>query len=114
LSEILNVFYLRACRQILTRRGILPLQKSVPAIKIILLSMFFSETLKSLAFLINEANVSEPKIYPEILKELKRRRIIKTGDVIYADRGYYSYENYVTFIRDFKLVPLIFPRKTVI
>ena len=42
LSEILNVFDLRSCRQILTRRGILPLQKSVPAIKIVLLSMFFS------------------------------------------------------------------------
>lgn len=36
-----------------------------------------SQTLKPLAFLINEANVSEPKIYQEILKELKRKRIIK-------------------------------------
>jgi hypothetical protein len=35
------------------------------------------QTLKPLAFLINEANVSEPKIYPEILREFKRRRIIK-------------------------------------
>jgi len=226
LSEILNVFDLRSFRQILTKRGILPLPKSVPAIKIVLLSMFFSceisyairelkereslrdflkissvpteheiygilskyepkqftdfvfellnelcpkrksgskgiiidstdinlnlnfhakkitreslenkeykwghsthrgffigmkltlaleyKTLKPLAFLINEANVSEPKIYPEILKELKRRRIIKAGDVIYADRGYYSYENYVISVREFRLVPLIFPRK---
>jgi hypothetical protein len=226
LSEILNVFDLRSCRQILTKRGILPLPKSVPAIKIVLLSMFFSceisyaireleereslrtflkissvpnekeiygilskfepqqftdfvfellnglcpkrrsgsrgiiidstdinlnlnwhakkitkeslenkeykwghsthrgffigmkltlalesQTLKPLAFLINEANVSEPKIYPEILKELKRRRIIKAGDIIYADRGYYSYENYVISVREFKVVPLIFPRK---
>ncbi len=222
LSEILNVFDLRSCRQILTKRGILPLQKSVPAIKIVLLSLFFSceisyaireleereslrtflkissiptqkeiygilskyepeqftafvfellndlcpmrksgskgiiidstdinlnlnwhakkitkeslenkeykwghsthrgffigmkltlalesQTLKPLAFLINEANVSEPKIYPEILKELKRRRIIKAGDIIYADRGYYSYENYVISVREFKVVPLI-------
>lgn len=226
LSEILNVFDLRSCRQILTKRGILPLQNSVPTIKIVLLSMFFSceisyaikefeereslrnflkissiltqkeiygilskyepeqftafvfelltdlcpqrksgsrgiiidstdinlnlnwhakkitkesleskeykwghsthrgffigmkltlalesQTLKPLAFLINEANVSEPKIYPEILKELKRRRIVKAGDVIYADRGYYSYENYVISVREFKVVPLIFPRK---
>ncbi len=226
LSEILNVFDLRSCRQILTKRGILPLQKSVPAIKIVLLSMFFSceisyaikeleereslrtflkissiptqkeiygilsnyepqqftafvfellkdlcpkrqneskgiiidstdinlnlnwhakkitkeslenkeykwghsthrgffigmkltlaldsQTLKPLAFLINEANVSEPKIYPEILKELKRRRIVKAGDIIYADRGYYSYDNYVISVRGFKVVPLIFPRK---
>jgi len=42
LSEILNFFDLRACRQILTKRGILPLQRSVPAIKIVLTSMFFS------------------------------------------------------------------------
>jgi hypothetical protein len=226
LSEILNIFDLRSCRQTLTRRGILPLQKSIPAIKIVLLSMFFSceisyairelkereslrnflktssvpteneiygilskyepeqftdfvfealnelcpkrksesrgiiidstdinlnlnwhakkitkeslenkeykwghsthrgffigmkltlalesQTLKPLLFLINEANVSEPKIYPEILKELKRRRIIKTGDIVYADRGYYSYENYAISVREFKIVPLIFPRK---
>lgn len=226
LSEILNVFDLRSCRQILTKRGILPLQNSVPTIKIVLLSMFFSceisyaikefeereslrnflkissiptqkgiygilskyepeqftafvfellndlcpqrksgsrgiiidstdinlnlnwhakkitkesleskeykwghsthrgffigmkltlalesQTLKPLAFLINEANVSEPKIDPEILKELKRRRIVKAGDAIYADRGYYSYENYVISVREFKVVPLIFPRK---
>jgi hypothetical protein len=70
-----------------------------------------SQTLKPLAFLINEANIPEPKIYPEILKELKRRRILKAGDVIYADRGYYSYENYVISVREFKLVSLIFPRK---
>ncbi|AKB46564.1 transposase, putative [Methanosarcina sp. Kolksee] len=70
-----------------------------------------SQTLKPLAFLINEANASEPQIYQEILKELKRKRIIKAGDIIYADRGYYSYENYVISVREFKVVPLIFPRK---
>ena len=70
-----------------------------------------TETLKPLAFLINEANVSEPKIYPEILKELKRKKIIRAGDIVYADRGYYSYENYVTSVKEFKIVPLIFPRK---
>ena len=70
-----------------------------------------SETLKPLAFLINEANVSEPKIYPEILKELKKKRVIRAGDIIYADRGYYSYENYVISVKEFKIVPLIFPRK---
>ena len=226
LSEILNVFGSRATRQILSRRGILPLQKSIPAIKIVLLSMFFSSdisyvvreieereslrgflktntvltenqiystlskydpeefigfiidtlnnacpkrkrgsrgiiidstdinlqlnwnakkiskksleekeykwghsthrgffigmkltlaldhsTLKPLAFLINEANVAEPKIYPMILSELKRKRITKAGDIIFADRGYYSYENYAISIKEFKVVPLIFPRK---
>ena len=63
------------------------------------------------AALINEANVPESKIYPEILKELKKRKIITARDVIYADRGYYSYENYVISVREFRVVPLIFPRK---
>ena len=42
LSEVLNVFDLRSCKQILTRRSIVPLPKSIPAIKIVLLSMFYS------------------------------------------------------------------------
>jgi hypothetical protein len=46
-----------------------------------------------------------------MLKELKRKRIIRSGDILYADRGYYSYENYVVSVREFKVVPLIFPRK---
>lgn len=226
LSEILSLFDSRASRQILSRRGILPLQRSITVLKIVLLSMFFStdisyavkeaeereslrkflkigavptekeiytilsqydpenfisfvldilnslcpkrksgsrriiidstdinlnlnwhakkiskkslegkeykwghsthrgffigmkltlaleySTLKPLAFLINEANVPEPKIYPMILSELKKRRITKAGDILIADRGYYSYENYAISIKDFKIVPLIFPRK---
>jgi hypothetical protein len=42
LSEILNVFDLGSCRQTLARRSRMPLQKIVPVIKIVLLSMFFS------------------------------------------------------------------------
>jgi hypothetical protein len=68
-------------------------------------------TLKPLMFLLNEANVPEAKIYPMILSELKKRRITKTGDILFADRGYYSYENYAISIKKFKIVPLIFPRK---
>jgi hypothetical protein len=68
-------------------------------------------TLKPLAFLMNQANVPEPKIYPEMLKELKRRRIIAAGDIVYVDKGYYSYESNVISVRKFKVVPLIFPRK---
>ena len=229
LSEILNVFDSRSSRQILSRRGILPLQKSIPTLKIVLLSMFFSSdvsyavkeikereslrkflkissvpteneiyttlseydpenfsyfvlsilnelcpkrkkcskgiiidstdinlnlnwhakritkkslenkeykwghsthrgyfvgmkltlaleypTLKPLTFIINEANVAETKIYPMILSELKKRRITQAGDILFADRGYYSYDNYAVSIREFKIVPLIFLVKTVI
>ncbi len=67
-------------------------------------------TLKPLAFIVNEANVSEYTVYPQILEELKRRRKIRAGDVLYFDKGYFSYENYVTGIAKYKIVPIIFPR----
>lgn len=67
-------------------------------------------SLKPLAFVINEANVSEYTVYPQILEELSRRRKIRSGDVLYFDRGYYSYENYVIGIAKYKIVPVIFPR----
>jgi len=36
---------------------------------------------------------------------------LRKGDVALADKGYYSYRNYVMAISRFKVVPLIFPRK---
>jgi hypothetical protein len=48
---------------------------------------------KPLAFVVNEANVSEYTVYPSILEELKRRRKIRPGDILYFDKGYNSYEN---------------------
>jgi Transposase DDE domain len=225
LSEILNIFNLRSTKQILAQYGLLPLERSIPALKIVIMSMYFcleisyivreledkkklrkfmritsvpSEdevysimssfdpdqfinfvigllnnvcsrrkrglsqiiidstdinldlnwfkrkiskkmlenrdfkwgysthrgyfigmklslaleypSLKPLAFIINEANVSEYTVYPQILEELKRRRKIRAGDVLYFDRGYYSYENYVIGIAKYKIVPVIFPK----
>jgi hypothetical protein len=48
-----------------------------------------------------------------ILKELKRK-IVKAVDIVYVDRGYYSYEKYVIFVKEFDIVPIIFQEKTVI
>ena len=45
------------------------------------------------------------------MKELKKRRVIRKGDVVIADKGYYSYKNYLSGITRFRIVPLIFPRK---
>jgi hypothetical protein len=67
-------------------------------------------SLKPLAFIINEANVSEYTVYPQILEELSRRKKIRAGDVLYFDRGYYSYDNYVIGIAKYKIIPVIFPR----
>jgi Transposase DDE domain len=67
-------------------------------------------SLKPLAFIVNEANVSEYTVYPQILEELQRRRKIRAGDILYFDKGYYSYENYVIGIAKYKIVPVIFPK----
>lgn len=67
-------------------------------------------SLKPLAFVVNEANVSEYTVYPQILEELHRRRKIRAGDILYFDKGYYSYENYVVGIAKYKIVPVIFPK----
>jgi len=67
-------------------------------------------SLKPLAFIVNEANVGEYKVYPQILEELSRRKKIRAGDILYFERGYYSYENYVIGIAKYKIVPVIFPR----
>ena len=67
--------------------------------------------LRPLAFLIHEGSPNDAKLFREVLEELKRRRILRKGDVVLADKGYYSYRNYVMAISRFKVVPLIFPRK---
>jgi hypothetical protein len=41
LSEILNIFDLRSTKQILSQYEILPLEKSIPSLKIVILSMYF-------------------------------------------------------------------------
>ena len=51
------------------------------------------------------------KIFDEIIFELKRRRLLKKGQLIIADRGFYSAYNYLTGINKYKIVPLVFPRK---
>ena len=68
-------------------------------------------SLKPLAFVVNEANVSEYTVFPQILEELHRRRKIRAEDILYFDKGYYSYENYVIGIAKYKIVPAIFPKK---
>jgi hypothetical protein len=43
--------------------------------------------------------------------ELRKRRIVRIGDLIVCDKGYYSYRNYTHGIREFRIVPLIFSKK---
>ncbi len=67
-------------------------------------------TLTPLFFHVYPANVHESRIYPLILEMLKRKRLIRFGDSIIMDRGFYAYKNYLIGIR-YGVVPLIIPRK---
>lgn len=69
-------------------------------------------SLKPLAFLLHQGSPNDAKLFEEILEELKRRRIARNGDTVICDRGYYSYDNYVMGIARFKIIPLLFTKKT--
>jgi hypothetical protein len=69
-------------------------------------------SLKPLAFLLHRGSPNDARLFEEILEELKRRRIARNGDTIICDKGYYAYKNYLMAISGFKLIPVIFPKKT--
>ncbi len=71
-------------------------------------------SLKPLAILLHRGSPHDAPLFEEILEELKRRRIARTGDLIICDKGYYSYQNYVNGILDFWIVPLIFSKKKIL
>jgi len=63
------------------------------------------------AILIHSGAPHDSKIFTEIMDHLKRRRIIRKGDTIIFDKGYYSYKNYQIGISKYKIVPLIFSQR---
>ncbi len=67
--------------------------------------------LKPLGFLIYEGSPGDAKIFEDITGDLLRRRVLRKGDTLVLDKGFYSYLNYVEGIARFKVVPMIFPRK---
>jgi transposase len=69
------------------------------------------DTCQPLTMLFHRGAVSDTKIYLEILADLKRRRILKKGDLILADKGYFSFKNYRNGLMDYKIIPLIRPKK---
>ncbi len=62
------------------------------------------------AIFIHSGAPNDAKIFEEILKELERRGLIKKGDIIYFDRGYFSLYNYLIAINMYRIVPIIFPK----
>lgn len=66
---------------------------------------------KPLLFMLHPANKHEARIFHEVMEELKRRRILRLRDTIILDRGFYAYRNYLVGVNEYRIVPLIFPRK---
>ena len=71
------------------------------------------DTCQPLTMLFHPGAVSDINIYEKILKDLKRRRILRNKDRIYADKGYLSYDNYYLGLIKYKIVPLIYPKKNI-
>jgi hypothetical protein len=68
-------------------------------------------SLKPLAILLHRGLPHDSPLFNEILVELKRRRIMRPLDLVVCYKGYYSYQNYVNGVIDFKIVPVIFSKK---
>ncbi|WP_067089787.1 transposase, partial [Methanobrevibacter curvatus] len=69
------------------------------------------DSLKPLAILIHPGSPHDTKMFDEILFELQRRRILREGQLILADIGFYSANNYLIGVNKYKIVPLIFAKK---
>ena len=66
-------------------------------------------SMRPLAFLLHSGSPHDSKLFEPIMEELQRRRIIRKGDTIIFDKGYYKYKNYQLGISLYRIVPLIFP-----
>ena len=53
----------------------------------------------------------DAKVLPEILEELRRRRILRIKDIFIGDKEYCKYDNYKLAFSKYRVIPLIFPRK---
>ena len=67
-------------------------------------------TVNPVAVFIHPGAPNDSRIFEKILKELDRRHLIKFGDVLYFDKGYFSHENYQIGINKYRIIPVIFPK----
>lgn len=63
-------------------------------------------SLVPVAFLIHTGSPHDSKLFPEVLGDLKRRKVLRAEDTVICDKGYYEYDNYAIGVRDYKVVPL--------
>jgi hypothetical protein len=50
-------------------------------------------SLVPVAFLIHPGSPHDSRLFTEVLDDLKRRKILRAGDTVIADKGYYAYHN---------------------
>jgi len=67
-------------------------------------------SLKPLAFLVFPGGPSDSKIFDELVTELMRRKILRKGDSLVLDKGFYAYRHYIEGLTEYGIVPLVFPR----
>ena len=64
------------------------------------------DSMNPVCILIHSGAPNDARLFEEI-----KRRIIRKGDVLIFDKGYYSYKNYQIGISKYKIVPFIFPKE---
>jgi len=69
-------------------------------------------SLVPVAFLVHAGSPHDSRLFPEVLDDLKHRKVLRAGDTVICDKGYFAYANYATAVKDYKVIPLIFPKKT--
>ncbi len=66
-------------------------------------------SLKPIGIYLYESSSNDSKLFLKITEDLKRRRVLRKGDRIIADKSFCAQENY--WIMWYKILPFIFPRK---
>ena len=64
-----------------------------------------------MCFLLHPGAPADVQLWDPLVQELKRRRIVRNGDLLIADKGYFKYLHYQNGITRYKIVPGIFPRR---
>jgi len=68
-------------------------------------------SLQPVCILLHSGSPHDSTLFKNVMNELKTRKIIRIGDIVVFDKGYYSYGNYVQGIFKYNVVPLIFSKK---
>lgn len=68
-------------------------------------------SLKPLGFLLYSGSPNDSTLFDHIINELSRRRVMRKGDILVLDKGFYAYYHYTDGLVKYGILPLIFPRK---